>query len=138
MIDVRLGNPLYAVFAASTRIAAVANCNDTNTGPWPNTAPASCDSTVRSVLGYGFKRCASTEMPKNRVPSSAPIHTSVVAAFFASGRRNDGTPLEIASTPVSATAPDEKPFSRRNTPSWPPTTLRTLAAATGLNATGST
>jgi len=25
-------------------------------------------------------------MPKNRLPSSAPIHTSVVAAFFASGR----------------------------------------------------
>ncbi len=38
------------------------------------------------------------------------IAASVVAAFFDSGRRNAGTPLEIASTPVSATAPDEKPL----------------------------
>ena len=44
----------------------------------------------------------------------------MVAAFFDSGRRNAGTPLEIASTPVSATAPDEKPFSRRKMPSVPP------------------
>ena len=53
-------------------------------------------------------------MPKNSVPSSTPIHTSVAAAFFDSGRRNAGTPLEIASTPVSATAPDENPLSSRN------------------------
>ena len=39
------------------------------------------------------------------------IHVSVVAAFFDSGLRNAGTPLEIASTPVSATAPDENPRS---------------------------
>ena len=48
------------------------------------------------------------------------IHVSVVAAFFDSGRRNAGTPLEIASTPVSATAPDEKPRSRMNKLSDPP------------------
>ena len=35
------------------------------------------------------------------------IHVSVVAAFFDSGLRNAGTPSAIASTPVSATAPDE-------------------------------
>ena len=114
MIDDRLGNPLYAVFAASTRIAAVANCRNTNTNPLPNTCSPSCAITVRSWLGYGCRRWASTEMPKNSVPSSTPIHTSVVAAFFAAGRRNAGTPFEIASTPVSATAPDEKPFSSRN------------------------
>ncbi len=35
------------------------------------------------------------------------IHVSVVAAFFDSGLRNAGTPSAMASTPVSATAPDE-------------------------------
>ena len=56
----------------------------------------------------------------NSVPRMTPIHTSVVAAFFDSGRRNAGTPFEIASTPVSATAPDEKPLSRMKIPSVPP------------------
>ena len=32
---------------------------------------------------------------------------SVIEALRASGLRNDGTPLETASTPDSATAPDE-------------------------------
>ena len=32
---------------------------------------------------------------------------SVSAAFFACGRRNAGTPFEIASTPVSAVDPEE-------------------------------
>ena len=41
--------------------------------------------------------------------------TSVMEAFLASGRRNAGTPLEIASMPVRATAPDEK--ARRNSSS---------------------
>src|SRR6476660_4752318 len=108
MIEVRLGKPLYAVFAASTRIAAVANCRITNSAPWPHTAAASCERTVLCSLGYGCRRCASTEIPKN-----TPIHTRVAAAFFDSGRRNDGTPLEIASTPVSATAPEENPLASR-------------------------
>ena len=42
------------------------------------------------------------------------IQVSVMAAFFDSLRRNAGTPLEIASTPVSATAPDENPRNRMN------------------------
>ena len=57
------------------------------------------------------------------VPRMMPIHTRVVAAFFDSGRRNAGTPFEIASTPVSATAPDEKPLSRTKMPSVPPVML---------------
>ena len=68
-------------------------------------------------------------MPKNSVPSSTPIHTSVAAAFFASGRRNAGTPFEIASTPVSATAPDEKPFSSRKSVSVPPTSRDVSASS---------
>ena len=74
-------------------------------------------------LGYGPRWWARICTPMNSVPRMTPIHTSVVAAFFDSGRRNAGTPLEIASTPVSATAPDEKPFSRMKMPSVPPTRL---------------
>ena len=58
-------------------------------------------------LGTGCSRWASTEMPKNSEPRMAAIHTRVVDAFFDSGFLNALTPLEIASTPVSATAPDE-------------------------------
>ena len=39
---------------------------------------------------------------------------SVRAAFLGSGARNAGTPFEIASTPESATAPDEKARSSAN------------------------
>ena len=54
-------------------------------------------------------------------PRINPIQTKVFAAFFDSGRRNVGTPFEIASTPVSATAPEENPFSRMNNVNVPPT-----------------
>ena len=74
-------------------------------------------------------------MPKNSEPRSTPIQTSVAAAFFDSGRRNAGTPFEIASTPVSATAPDEKPFSSRKMPSEPPLS-RVPSNALGSNGTG--
>ena len=40
---------------------------------------------------------------------------SVVAALRLLGRRNAGTPLEIASTPVSAAQPEEKARATRNT-----------------------
>ena len=40
------------------------------------------------------------------MPRIAPIHISVVRAFFHSGGRNAGTPFEIASTPVIAVQPD--------------------------------
>ncbi len=101
-------------------MAAVANWRITYTGPSPNTALPSCESTVSSWLGYGWSRLASSAVPKNSVPRIVPIATSVVAAFFDSGRRNAGTPLLIASTPVNATAPDEKPFRIRNNPRVPP------------------
>ena len=47
------------------------------------------------------------------------IVISVREAFRACGRRNAVTPFEIDSTPVSATAPDEKALSRTKTPSDP-------------------
>ncbi len=43
----------------------------------------------------------------------APSRNSVVAAFLLFGLRNAGTPLEIASTPVSAAQPDEKARASR-------------------------
>ena len=46
----------------------------------------------------------------------APMTASVVAALRACGRRNAGTPFEMASTPVSAVAPDEKALRIANTP----------------------
>ena len=52
-----------------------------------------------------------TAMP----PSSA----SVVAAFLLFGLRNAGTPLLIASTPVSAVQPEENARSSRNTSANP-------------------
>ena len=43
-----------------------------------------------------------------------PSISKVVAALRLLGRRNAGTPLEIASTPVSAAHPDEKARASRN------------------------
>ena len=71
------------------------------------------------------------------MPRIIAIQVSVVAAFFDSFRRNAGTPLEIASTPVSATAPDEKPRSRMNRLSVPPDLPSgPCSAFAGLNGIG--
>ena len=51
---------------------------------------------------------ASAVTPANMVIASAPIHDIVRAALSALGLRNAGTPLEMASTPVSAVQPEEK------------------------------
>ena len=55
-------------------------------------------------------------MPTNIVPSSPPIHISVVRAFFHSGGRNAGTPFEMASTPVIAVLPDASACNPRKIP----------------------
>ena len=48
-----------------------------------------------------------------------PSSSSVVAAFLLFGLRNAGTPLEIASTPVSAAQPDENArASRKISATW--------------------
>ena len=44
-----------------------------------------------------------------------PSSSSVVAALLLLGRWKAGTPLEIASTPVSAAQPDENARARRKT-----------------------
>ncbi len=50
------------------------------------------------------------------VIASAPSMARVAAALALCGRRKAGTPLLIASTPVSAAHPEEKARSSRNTP----------------------
>lgn len=52
-------------------------------------------------------------MPQNMVTARPPMRARVVAAFLDFGLRKAGTPLEIASTPVSAAQPEEKARRRR-------------------------
>ena len=54
-----------------------------------------------------------------KVTDSPPRSASVVAAFLLFGLRKAGTPLLIASTPVSAAQPDAKARSTRNAPARP-------------------
>ena len=136
MIDDRLGNPLYAVFAASTRIAAVANCRSTNSGPVAEHLQAELRdhravvARVRLRAGARAPRCRRTACRAARPSTRASPPRSSPP-----GRRNAGTPFEIASTPVSATAPDEKPFSSRKMPSVPPIS-RLPSNASGSYGTG--
>ena len=69
-------------------------------------------------------------MPKKHVPRMTPIHTSVCAAFFDSGFLNAGTPLDTASTPDSATAPEENARSSMSSV----TALGALRQLSGLDA----
>ena len=55
--------------------------------------------------------------PMKMMARRIDIAVIVFAAFLASGGLNAGTPLAIASTPVSATEPEAKALSRRNRPS---------------------
>ena len=60
-------------------------------------------------------------MPTNIVTDSVPIVTNVRAALRLLGRRKAGTPLLIASTPVSAVHPEAKARKARKTVKSPPT-----------------
>ena len=57
--------------------------------------------------------------PISMVTEMVPSSSSVVAAFLLFGFRNAGTPLEIASTPVSAAQPEEKVRASRATMAKP-------------------
>ena len=71
---------------------------------------------VPSVYGIGCTLVASEDNPKNRVPSVAPMITSVRRAFSHSGLRKAVTPFEIASTPVTAAPPDANALSTIQSP----------------------
>ncbi len=66
-------------------------------------------------------------MPTSITIAIDPSSSSVVAAFLLFGSLNAGTPLEIASTPVSAAQPDENVRSSRNTMN---TSVRCFSSAT--------
>ena len=65
-------------------------------------------------------------MPMNIVIAMTPMIASVSAAFLDCGRRNAGTPFEMASTPVSAVAPEENARSSVNS-----ATVATAVASSG-------
>ena len=67
----------------------------------------------------------------NRVARMVAIQRIVAAAFSASGSRKAGTPLEIASTPVSAVHPEAKARRTRNQ-------VRAVVAGGGTEASGGT
>jgi hypothetical protein len=93
-----------------------------NLTPPPDALPNS-PSSVSCLTGSIAKRrpiCfASTMMLSIIVTAMVPSSSSVVAAFFDLGFLNAGTPLLIASTPVSAAQPDEKARSSRKAPASP-------------------
>ncbi|MFZ2546388.1 MAG: hypothetical protein WAX12_00225 [Candidatus Microthrix subdominans] len=91
------------------------------------------DSSVSSGVIVGCRRWANSAVPKNPTPRMTPIQVSVVAALRDSGFLNAGTPLEIASTPVNATAPDENARSNRkgvSIPSVEPLSVNSASAPT--------
>ena len=100
-------------------MSAVLAANVTNrTEPSPNAvraARATIDGPPDAV-GRRPNWTAKTVNPMNRMPSSTAIAVIVLAAFFASGGLNAGTPLAIASTPVNATEPPANALSSRTMP----------------------
>src|SRR6266511_4490178 len=117
------GKPWYEVLAARTRIAKV--------NPWTakymnevheddgNTARAISETTETLVLGRACMCTARYETPMNSVIAIPPMKSRVRAAFLPGGGRNALTPLEIASTPVNAAAPDANARRTTNTPTAP-------------------
>ena len=63
---------------------------------------------------------ASAVMPENREIASAPMISRVAAAFLLLGGVNAGTPLLIASTPVSAVQPEANARRHSSTVKIPP------------------
>src|SRR5437867_3345413 len=74
--------------------------------PVPKTDVATWEITVLDSVGATFSLAVRYESPRNITPRVEPIHIKVVRAFFHSGRLKAGTPLEIASTPVTAAPPE--------------------------------
>src|SRR5688572_16614802 len=75
--------------------------------PSPNTPPAIWATIDLSSLGIAPALWARKLIPRNIETEMAPMTARVLAAFLALGRRKAGTPLEMASTPVSAVEPEE-------------------------------
>ena len=73
----------------------------------PNTVRPMIEMTDSPVsVGVGRMCSARTVSPMNDTPRIDAIQTSVTAAFLEVGLRKAGMPLEMASTPDRATAPE--------------------------------
>ncbi len=110
-------------------MAAVKNCTRKNPSvALPKIPIAICATTdLCSLATTPSMWVASHEIPRNIVTAIVPMIARVAAAFLAWGRLNAGTPLEIASTPVSAVAPWENAFRIANRP-----TAAAVVAAPGI------
>ncbi len=109
----RRGKSANAVLADSVRIAAVDTCKSTYSAPFPNTSRPMMESRVWSGLSVGRRWDASTAIPRKSAPRITATQVKVIAALRDSGFRNAWMPFEIASTPLNATAPDEKARSSK-------------------------
>src|SRR5215470_20451320 len=87
--------------------------------PAGNTARATCETTESVLLGRACRCTARYETPRNIVIATTPSTPNVREAFFACGRLNALTPFAIASTPVSALAPDANALRTRKIVSVP-------------------
>src|SRR5512140_304136 len=76
-------------------------------------ACASCEMPLSAAVGITLYTPARNAIPVNIAIDSRAIHTSVAAAFRASGGRNAGTPSDTASTPVIAVQPFANAVSNR-------------------------
>src|SRR5215469_2131108 len=117
------GKPWKDVFAARIRTANVkiwtTQYIHAPALPTGKTARATWETTESVLLGRVCRWTARYDTPRNIVIATTPRTPSVRAAFFACGRLNAPTPFAIASTPVSALAPDANAFSTRKIVSVP-------------------
>jgi hypothetical protein len=101
--------------------------------PGGNTVRATSESSETDPLGRASIFQVSTETPMKSRIAIPPMTISVLEAFTACGRRNAGTPFEIASTPVRALHPDANARSTTISPTLP---ARPTGAASGTCAVG--
>ena len=104
------------MFAASSRIAAVAACVIGYMKPEPKLRWASWESTVSCALGTTPPSWTIAIVPANSRISSVTIHVSVVRALRHSVGLNTGTAFEIASIPVIAVEPGGERAQDSSTP----------------------
>lgn len=86
-------------------MSRVATCTAKYSGPVPNTRWAILERTVSSPPGTMPKSKARYVMPRNITIEITPSQVITVCAFRPSGGLRACTPLETASTPVSAVQP---------------------------------
>ena len=95
------------------------------------------DRIVSSSLSVGRSCNANAATPQNSPARIVPVHVSTRAALRASGGRKAGTPFEMASTPDSAMAPDEKARISRNSDAPPSSAPLLVISSSASWSTGS-